>query len=95
MHPRHHKGDGKNAAVDGGLLIEQIKKAAGGAGPDPAALFFGTVVSASPLRVKVDDRFELGATQLLTFRGAAFEPGDGLILLRDLGGQRFLVLGRC
>ena len=77
------------------MLIEQIKKAAGGAGPDPAALFFGTVVSASPLRVKVDDRFELGAAQLLAFRGAAFEPGDGLILLRDLGGQRFLVLGRC
>lgn len=77
------------------MLIEQIKRAAMNAGPDPAALFFGSVVLAEPLRVKVDNRFELGAAQLLTFRGASFEAGDTLILLRDHGGQRFLVLGRC
>lgn len=74
-------------------MAEAVRKAAAGAGGVPAALLFGTVTAAEPLKVLVESRFELRREQLVLMRGAACEKGDALVLLRDHGGQRFLVLG--
>lgn len=76
------------------MLIEQIRRAAVGASGVPAALFFGRVTARKPLKVQVDSHMELGEAQLVTLRGENFELGDKLVLLRDNGGQQFLILGR-
>lgn len=102
--------------------IKQIVKSAGNASV-PCTFLFGTVISAEPLQVQVDNRFVIGAAALVTLRqqsggvycthrhkhtcaynGAtvqdepeenweSLKAGDKLALLRELGGQRFLVLG--
>lgn len=98
-------------------MLEQMKRIArqtGEAG-SPARIMFGIVTEASPLRVRVDNRFNLTAPALIALREghthlcpaegesqsitdegthAAYEVGDKVALLRDHGGQTFLVLGR-
>jgi hypothetical protein len=77
---------------------------------NPAAVFFGVVVGAAPLKVLVDQRFTLPADFLivperLTERqyvvgdeqvtiGRELEPGDKVILLRVQGGQQYLIVDR-
>ena len=63
----------------------------------PAAFLFGQVTAASPLVVRVDNRFDLSASALVTLMEKDGDPlavGDKLALLRNHGGQSFLILGR-
>ena len=79
-------------------MLEQIKKIARQSDEcaAPAMVLYGTVTGLDPLRVRVDNRFELGERDLTLLRGTreSLEAGDGLALLRNRGGQEFLVLGR-
>jgi hypothetical protein len=77
-------------------MVEAIKKivqAQGNTTP-PCTFIFGTVVADEPLVVQVDSRFIIGREALVVMRSnAALSVGDRLVLLREHGGQRFLVLG--
>ena len=77
-------------------MLEQIKKIARQSDECAAMVLYGTVTGLDPLRVRVDNRFELGERALTLLRGTreSLEAGDGLALLRNRGGQEFLVLGR-
>lgn len=88
-------------------VVKQAAMSAVSAG-NPTAVLFGTVMSASPLEVMVDQRFRLSAgflivpeslihyeldeQQIVIRRG--LEAGDAVILLRVQGGQRFVILDR-
>ena len=63
----------------------------------PAAFLFGQVTAVSPLTVRVDNRFDLPAGAIVTLKAQDKDPlavGDKLALLRNHGGQSFLVLGK-
>lgn len=77
----------------------------------PCDFMFGTVVSGSPLRIRVEQKMELGEAQLVLTRNVsdfkvkiegeteieiknALRSGDTVILLKQRGGQKFLVLDR-
>ena len=63
----------------------------------PAAFLFGQVTAASPLVVRVDNRFDLSASALVTLKEKDGDPlavGDKLALLRNHGGQSCLFFGR-
>ena len=63
----------------------------------PAALLFAQVTAVSPLVVRVDNRFDLPASALVVLKEKDGDPlavGDKLALLRNHGGQSFLVLGK-
>ena len=77
-------------------LVQSMKQAAieaveAGA---PSAPFIGTVSSADPLRVRLNQRLTLAGEWLIFLRSQR-EPdvGDRLALLRFEGGQQYLVLG--
>jgi len=58
---------------------------------------FGQVASTEPLKIKVEQRLVLGEKQLIQTAGVQESPpekGDGVILLRMQGGQKFVVLDR-
>jgi len=115
-------------------LLDTMKKVAeqtGQAGV-PTAFLFGTVISTSPLVIRVDNRFNIGEKQIVLmkqFRAGSYQThkhtvpqhstetasdhshsvqalqteqevysglavGDKVVLLRNQGGQEFLVLGR-
>ena len=62
----------------------------------PAAFLFAQVTAVSPL-VRVDNRFDLPASALVVLKEKDGDPlavGDKLALLRNHGGQSFLVLGK-
>ena len=63
----------------------------------PADFLFGQVTAISPLVVRVDNRFDLPASVLVLLKEKDGDPlavGDKLALLRNFGGQSFLILGR-
>lgn len=60
----------------------------------PAAFLFGIVISASPFKVRVDSRFDISGEALVLMDGVNPSAGDKLVLLRNHGGQQFLVLGK-
>ena len=76
----------------------------------PVAVIFGTVTSANPLEVNVDQRFTLDADFLivpesltryvLNIGGVEYvirpglQAGDRVVLLRVQGGQRYLILDK-
>ena len=63
----------------------------------PTAFLYGEVVGISPLRVLVDSRFELTSTFLVIpahLPQNDFAEGERIILLRNQGGNEFLVLGK-
>ncbi|MFD2613533.1 DUF2577 family protein [Paenibacillus gansuensis] len=71
-------------------IVEQHRSAA-----QPAAFFPATVMNTNPLEVNVDQRFTLTADFLIVLEHCkTFAPGDRLLLLRDDGGQQFVILGR-
>lgn len=105
-------------------MLDQLKAIARGtANSDaPCTFLFGTVISASPLKVQVDNRFIVEGAALVTLRPQSggernththkvkisgveyttekekqtyygLQNGDKLALLRERGGQRYLVLG--
>ncbi|MDR0294324.1 MAG: DUF2577 domain-containing protein [Oscillospiraceae bacterium] len=77
-------------------LLSLIKQAAVEAVDEaaPCAAVFGRIESASPLRVKVDDRFTLEENQLTRTRAAArfAASGSEVLLLRVQGGAKYIVV---
>ena len=127
--------------LDANDLLELIKRAALDAEEQaqPCDLLFGTVTSAAPLRIRVEQKLELGAAQLVLTRNVsdykvrirggnvqsyfytdgegtvalvdppphvhaigeievevknALKAGENVILLKQRGGQKYLVLDR-
>lgn len=105
-------------------MLDQLKRIAQSTNNSdvPCTFLFGTVVSTSPLKVQVDNRFIIEGAALVTLRpqmggernththkvkisGVEYttekekqtyyglQNGDKLALLRERGGQRYLVLG--
>lgn len=76
-------------------FLEGIKTAAMEAveAASPVIVAYGTVISAKPLSVQLDQKILL-ASEFLVTMGHAFEKGDRLVLLRIQGGQEYLVLGK-
>lgn len=79
-------------------FIEVMKQAAVNAveAGKPMGLLFGTVTTKSPLKIQL---MTGGAPLTKEFFLAldpvpAFQSGDILVLLREQGGQRFLILGK-
>ena len=64
----------------------------------PVQVCFGTVTNGSPLRVQIDQKLTLGASQLVLTRTVAeynaLKAGDEIILLRQQGGQKYIVIDR-
>ena len=77
-------------------LIEVMKKAALDAveASKPVAVMYGRVTGVSPLKIRLDQRMELEAGQLVLLRsvGELF-AGDSVVLLRQQGGKKFIVIG--
>jgi len=89
-------------------IAQLIKRAAVEAveSEKPAAVMFGTVSGINPLEITVEQKLRLSGAQLVTMlsdrvyvgegsflRHKVFEIGDCAALLREQGGQRFIVLG--
>lgn len=98
-------------------LLQIIKKAAVEAveASNPAKVMYGTVTAASPLAIKIDQRFTVtedfliltknvrdykvkisvngGMEQDYTVRNA-LKTGDKVILLREQGGQKYIVIDK-
>lgn len=57
---------------------------------------FGRVESEceDPLQVRLSEKLVLDAGFLIQTDTATYQPGDTLVLLRDYGGQRYLVVGK-
>ncbi|MCL1831719.1 MAG: DUF2577 domain-containing protein [Oscillospiraceae bacterium] len=58
----------------------------------PVAVLYGQVTAVSPLTVEVEQKLKLSGEQLVAIRGE-LSVGDSVALLREQGGQRFVVLG--
>ncbi len=110
--------------LDSNNFLELIKRAAVDAceQAQPSDLLFGTVVSEKPLRIRVEQKMELGEAQLILTRNVsdhkvkfdgknvhgfsedsegteiviknALKTGEQAVLLKQRGGQKFLVLDR-
>lgn len=59
----------------------------------PMAIMYGTVTTVSPLTIQVDSRFPISGEAIILPMGITLQQGDKVILLRNLGGQEFVVLG--
>ena len=59
----------------------------------PMSIMFGEVTAVSPLVILVDTRFTISGTAIVLPRGITLEAGDKVILLRNAGGQQFIVMG--
>lgn len=86
-------------------MLSQIKRVAAQTAEAgaPARFLFGEVTAADPLKIMVDSRFEISGDMLAVTREfragtmvktAPMTAGDKVVLLRNQGGQQFLVLGR-
>lgn len=77
-------------------MLNTIKKisAQTGQAAVPAAFMYGSIISVNPIRVWVDSRFEIGKEVLVTFKDLTLTAGDKVVLLRNQGGQQYLILGR-
>ena len=110
--------------LDSNNFLELIKRAAVDAcdQAQPSDLLFGTVVSESPLMIRVEQKMELGEAQLILTRNVsdhkvkfdgetvwnfsedaagseiviknALKAGEQVVLMKQRGGQKFLVLDR-
>lgn len=84
---------------DAVTFIKIIKKAAVDAveSTKPVKICFGQVLSTSPLKVNVEQKMILSELQLLLAGQVAEKPlnrGDNIILLRQQGGQKYIILDR-
>ena len=77
-------------------LYSLIKQAAVQAveASDPVTLVIGSVVTKEPLMVSINQHFTLDEAFLILPRRLKEEvqAGDGVVLLREQGGQRYLML---
>lgn len=61
----------------------------------PSAPFVGTVATASPLSVRLDQRLTVSKEHLVVMAAAGDAVvGDKVAVIRFAGGQRYLVLGK-
>lgn len=65
----------------------------------PTRLMYGKVTSVSPLRVNIEQRMEIDRRFLviverLTKNDDKLRVGDKVALLREQGGQKFLIIDR-
>jgi hypothetical protein len=63
----------------------------------PVNVFFGNVVKTNPLKIKIEQKMTLEIAQLILTQNVVHSGlivGDKVILLREQGGQRFIVLDR-
>lgn len=77
-------------------LLKTIKQASteAVAASCPVAVCIGTVNCASPLKIKIDQKLILGEKQLLKCRETgSLKEKDSVVLLREQGGQKYIVLG--
>ena len=91
-------------SLDINELVRAVKQAAVEAvkADGPMAVSFGTVTSASPLKIQVDQKKTLTEAQLiLTYKGRktfkvhlALKAGEKVILISCDGGQKYIVLDR-
>jgi len=60
----------------------------------PVALMLGqSAVDNGELTVAVEQKLQLSDEQLIVLKGVEVKTGDTVVLLREQGGQRFVVLG--
>ena len=57
----------------------------------PVAVMLGCVDEA--LAVVIEQKLSLTGEQLVVMKGVEIKAGDTVVLLREQGGQRFVVLG--
>lgn len=78
------------------MLSEKIKKLASlsNEAAVPTTIMFGEVQSLSPLQILVDNRFQIDGDMIILPKDITLSNGDKAILLRNAGGQQFLVVGR-
>lgn len=78
------------------MLSEKIKQLASlsNEAAVPMAIMFGEVQSPSPLQILVDNRFQIEGDMIILPKDITISNGDKAILLRNAGGQQFLVVGR-
>lgn len=62
----------------------------------PVNLVYGNVISTSPLEILVEQKLTLKSNQLICvdFGENPIQNGDLLVLLRQQGGQKYLILNR-
>lgn len=63
----------------------------------PMMMCYGTVVSKNPFQIRIDQKNILGKAFFMVAEGTtinSFEVGDRLILLRQQGGQEYLIFGK-
>ena len=74
-------------------IVENIKKIAVNAveSQKPTTVMFGHAITDDV--VSVEGRFDMPRRYLDFMKGKDFQKGDELILLREHGGQRFVVMG--
>lgn len=62
----------------------------------PTAFLFGGVTGTNPLTIRIDNRFDISGNAIVLTTGydKGLSVGDKLVLLRNQGGQTFLVLGK-
>jgi hypothetical protein len=62
----------------------------------PVAVMYGTVSSATPLVINIEQKLQLRGEMLVSINmNKTFNVGDSVALLREQGGQRFIILGVC
>lgn len=78
------------------MLSEKIKRLVNQAGEAsvPMIIMFGETRQVSPLQIWVDSRFLIDEDMVIVPREFQLSVGEQVILLRNAGGQQFLVLGR-
>lgn len=86
--------------LDAKDLLKAIKKAAVEAveASQPTDFCFGKVLSTSPLKIQIEQKLTLSKAQLImTERTSTLSPlvaGDGVVLLKKKGGQKYLILDK-
>lgn len=80
-------------------LVQVIKKAAVEAveASVPCNVMFGTVVSVNPLSVRIDQKLTISSNFLTVtsvVRSIGVSSGDKVILIRQKGGQRYVIIDK-
>ena len=64
---------------------------------NPVKIVFGTMLSTSPLKIKIDQKLTLGSTNLIIPKSVSDDPlvtGDSVIMIRMQGGQQYVVIDK-
>ena len=84
--------------ADANGLVEAVKKASRDEreASKPVNVYFGQVISVSPMRIDVEQKMILGEGQLILTKSVTdrdpLRAGDRVLIIRLQGGQRFAVI---